>query len=292
MLSQVIINILITASLYLLIAQSFTVIYYPTKFFHLAHGAIITFGAYLSYYFYISLNFPILISVAVSISISSGLGLLCNILVYEPMKKRNAKSFEFLIASIGIYVILQNIISVWFSDSPKNIFTGVISAGHNFLGGYITNIQLFIFFSAIISFVFLYLFLSKTKTGINIAAISKNEELTNIYGIEPRKIIRFSFLIGSAIAAFAGFLAGADTKMLPTMGFNLFLYGIVAMIIGGVGSITGLILGSLLVATCQQLAAFYIGQVWIDAATYIILILFLIIKPLGFSGNLLHKTEI
>ena len=80
--------------------------------------------------------------------------------------------------------------------------------------------------------------------------------------------------------------------MTPTLGFNLLLYGVVAMIIGGVGSTRGLVAGSLLVAATQHLAAYYIDTKWMDAVTYIILILFLIWKPLGFSGKLLKKVEV
>ena len=80
--------------------------------------------------------------------------------------------------------------------------------------------------------------------------------------------------------------------MTPTFGFNLLLYGVVAMIIGGVGSTRGLIAGSLLVATAQHLSAYYIDTKWMDAVTYIILILFLIWKPLGFSGKQLKKVEL
>ena len=76
------------------------------------------------------------------------------------------------------------------------------------------------------------------------------------------------------------------------MGFNWLLYGVVAMIIGGVGSHWGLVGGALLLATAQHLAAYYIGSQWMDAVAYIILIVFLIARPLGFSGKRLKKIEI
>ena len=122
--------------------------------------------------------------------------------------------------------------------------------------------------------------------------MSSNSELSNIYGINSNKIILISFGIGSALAAKAGILSAMDTNMTPTFGFNLLLYGVVAMIIGGVGSTRGLIAGSLLVATAQHLSAYYIDTKWMDAVTYIILILFLIWKPLGFSGKQLKKVEL
>jgi branched-chain amino acid transport system permease protein len=105
-------------------------------------------------------------------------------------------------------------------------------------------------------------------------------------------VILWSFAIGSALGSIAGILVSLDTDMTPTMGFNLLLYGIVAMIIGGVGSYWGLVGGALLLATAQHLSAYYIDSKWMDAVAYIILILFLIWKPLGFSGRRLKKVEI
>ncbi len=99
-------------------------------------------------------------------------------------------------------------------------------------------------------------------------------------------------VVSSALAAIAGILIALDVDMTPTFGFNYFLYGVVAMIIGGVGSYRGLIFGSLLLASAQHLAAYYIDTKWIDAVAYMILILFLIWKPLGFSGLRLKKIDI
>jgi branched-chain amino acid transport system permease protein len=131
-----------------------------------------------------------------------------------------------------------------------------------------------------------------TPVGKSIRAVSSNPQLCNIYGINSNRIILIAFGIGSALAAVAGILSAMDTNMTPTFGFNLLLYGLVAMIIGGVGSTRGLVAGALLVATAQHLAAYYIDTKWMDAVTYIILILFLIWKPLGFSGVRLRKVEI
>jgi branched-chain amino acid transport system permease protein len=83
-----------------------------------------------------------------------------------------------------------------------------------------------------------------------------------------------------------------DTNLTPTFGFSLLLYGVVAMIVGGLGSTRGLMAGALLVATAQHLAAYYIDTKWMNGVTYIILILFLIWRPLGFSGVRLRKVEI
>ena len=290
--TQVFLNIISSASVYLLIANSFSLIYYPTKFFHIAQAAVITSGAYFVFFFVnkFSISFPV--SVALAIVAATLIGILCELIVYRYMRKNNFPALAFLIASLGLYVVLQNIISLYFGDDTKIINTAEVTVGNQIFGAYITTIQIITIFVSIALFIAINLFLHFTAIGKSIRAVASNPELSNIYGISSNKIILIAFGIGSALAATAGILSAMDTNMTPTFGFNLLLYGVVAMIIGGVGSTRGLIAGSLLVATAQHLSAYYIDTKWMDAVTYIILILFLIWKPLGFSGKRLKKVEL
>lgn len=292
MVSQLIVNIFLSSSIYLLISNSFSLIYYPTKFFHIAHAAIITSGAYFVFFFANKFSIPFPVSVALAIAAATLIGVGCEVLVYRQMRKRNVPALAYLIASIGLYVVLQNCISLFFGDDTKIINTAEVKVGNQIFGAYITTIQLVTIGVSFVLFVSVNLFLQFSSTGKSIRAVSSNSELSNIYGINSNKIILISFGIGSALAAIAGILSAMDTNMTPTFGFNLLLYGVVAMIIGGVGSTRGLIAGSLLVATAQHLSAYYIDTKWMDAVTYIILILFLIWKPLGFSGKQLKKVEL
>ena len=289
---QIIFNILYSLLSYLLISLSFSLIYYPTKFFHIAHAAIITSGAYFVLFFVNKFSIPYPVSIALAIAVATLLGFLCELLVYRPMRKRNVPALAYLIASIGLYVVLQNCISLYFGDDTKIINTAEIVVGNQILGAYITTIQIITICVSLVLFVSVNLFLHFTAIGKSIRAVASNPELCNIYGISSNKIILIAFGMGSALAATTGILSAMDTNMTPTFGFNLLLYGVVVMIIGGVGSMKGLIAGALLVATAQHLAAYYIDTKWMDAVTYIILILFLIWKPLGFSGKRLKKVEV
>lgn len=292
MAAQLFVNIGITFFIYLLIASQYQLIYTVTKIFHVAHGAIITSGAYFVFFFVNQCSIPFLISVALAIVATTLTGLASEILIYRPMRKRNVPTLTYLIASIGLYVVLQNCISLFFGDDIKIINTTEAIVGHQILGAYITTIQIITIIVSIALFAAVNLYLYSTATGKSIRAVASNPELSNIYGISSQKVILIVFAIGSALAATVGILSAMDTNMTPTFGFNLLLYGVVAMIIGGIGSTSGLIGGALLVATAQHLAAYYIDTTWMDAVTYIILILFLIWKPLGFSGKRLKKVEV
>ena len=160
------------------------------------------------------------------------------------------------------------------------------------MGAYITDVQIITIVVSILLLGFSWLFLEKTNIGQKIKAISSNPELSSILGISKNQAVVWSFILGSGLAACAGILIAADTDMTPTMGFNWLLYGVVAMIIGGMGKLRYLVLGALLLATTQHLSAYYLDSKWMNATAYIILIVFLYFRPYGFSGQPLKKAEI
>jgi len=290
--SQLIINIILSFSIFLLIGISFILTYYPTRFFHIAHAITLTFSAYFTYFFSQQLHCQIWLAVLLAIVSATIVGMLSEIVLYKPLRKRNASPLILMIASLGLYTVLQNVISILWGDDTKSIRTGGIKVGNEFLGAYITDIQITTIIICISLLVVYVVFMNRSSIGRNIRAVASNPELSNIMGISSDEVILWAFGIGSALVVVAGILIAFDTDMTPTMSFNWLLYGVVAMIIGGVGSNWGLVGGALLLATAQHLGAYYIGSQWMDAIAYIILILFLIWKPLGFSGKRLKKVEI
>jgi len=290
--SQVIFNILYSSAIISLLAVSFNIIFISAKFLNLAHAAIITFAGYFCYLFYYQLNLSIWFASAIGIAFSIIIGLIIELIIYRSLRKRKKSASLMLITSLGLYVILQNFISMIWGDDTKTIRISDVKIGNEILGVYYTNIQLATIFLCISLFILAILFLQFHKIGKNIRAVSANSELANIQGINSNLIILWACGIGSALSAVAGILVSLDTGLSPVVGFNLLLYGVVAMVIGGVGSYWGLIWGALLLGSAQHLTAYAIDSKWMNAVTYIILILFLIWKPLGFSGVRLKKTEI
>jgi branched-subunit amino acid ABC-type transport system permease component len=101
-----------------------------------------------------------------------------------------------------------------------------------------------------------------------------------------------AFAIGSSLAGLAGILVALDVDMTPTMGMNALMMGVVAVIIGGINSIPGIVLGALLLATAQHLGAWFIGSQWQDAIAFVILVLFLLFKPEGFFGKKVRSSTV
>lgn len=233
-------------------------------------------------------------ALAILLSITFGILLMIIVqkLIYKPFQKFNLESWQMLIVSLGVYIVLQNVISMIWGDSTLSFRTWEVKAGHQFLGAYITDIQIITIVVSIILLFLSWLFLEKTNIGQKIKAVSSNPELSILLGISKEKAITWSFVLGTFLASCAGILIAADTDMTPTMGFNWLLYAVVAMIIGGMGKMSYLFLGSLLLASSQHLSAYYLDSKWMNATAFIILIIFLAWKPYGFSGKKLKKSEI
>ena len=292
MMFQLLIHIFVSFSLYFIISQSFLSIYYPTRSFHIAHAATLTFAAYFTFLFSVQLQCPIWLAIPSAIFCATAVGMLSELALYKPLRRRNATPMVLMIASLGLYIVLQNTISMLWGDDTKSVRTGEIKVGHQFFGAYITDIQIITIAVCVTLFIACVLLVKYSRIGRNIRAVASNPELSNVVGINSDRVILWAFALGSALVAVVGILITFDTDMRPTMGFSWLLYGVVAMIIGGIGSNWGLVGGALLLATAQHLAAYYIGSQWMDAVAYIILILFLIVRPLGFSGKQLKKIEI
>ena len=131
----------------------------------------------------------------------------------------------------------------------------------------------------------LVLLLKYTMFGKAIKAVSDDEEVAKIVGINTNKIISYVFFIGSAIAGLGGILVGFDTGIEPTMGFALLLKGVIAAIIGGVGSIYGALIGAFLLGFVENFGIWQISGEWKDAIAFILLILFLIFRPRGIMNK-------
>lgn len=292
MINQILTNSIIFGSVILLVAISFSLIYQVVRFFHFAHAVVFTSGAYFTFLFSQIFGFSLLTSIPLAFLCSCLLGCLMELTIYKPLRRKKSSGLILLLASLGIYIVLQNLISMVFGDDTKSIRTWPVVEGLNVFGARITPIQIIIIVSSIILLFLTSSFLRFSKTGRAMRAVANDTELANISGINSNKVILTSFAIGSALAGIAGILVSLDVDMTPTMGMNALMMGVVAMIVGGVGSIWGIVLGSLLLALAQNLGVWYISSQWQDAIAFAILLIFLLFKPEGFFGKKLKKATI
>ena len=290
--AQLIINGIIAGSIYTLIAIGFGLIYSVTRFFHFAHGAVYTAGAYFAYLLVVWYGLPLFLAVSLAVILSSLLGVLIEITIYRSLRKKGSDSLIFLLTSLGIYIVLQNVISLVFGDDTKSLRSGEVLEGIKILGGRITPVQISIIVVSIILFIITSLILKKTKIGKAIRAVANDLELAEISGIDTDKIILYTFAVGSALAASAAILISFDIDMTPNMGLSALMMGIVAVIIGGKESIHGVACGGLFLGLAQHIGSYKISSKWQDSIAFFILILFLLFRPQGFVGKKIKNISI
>jgi len=287
---QLILNGVIAGSIYALIALGFAVIYRTIKFFHFAHGVVYAAGAYLAYAVARRLALvaridnaylQMIIAVLAGVIGAAILGIIIDRVVYWPLRKKKAPNLVFLLASFGVFIFVQNLLQLIFGAQILTIRTGPVKEGHHILGAVITDIQITILIVSVSFCVSLWLFVQKTKLGKAMRAVADDPLAASIVGINPESITLAAFAIGSALAGIAGILVSLETNIEPTMGMNAILKGIIASIIGGIGSIPGAMFGGLFLGLAENLGIWKISAGWKDCIAFVILIVFLLFRPGG-----------
>lgn len=292
MLSQLIANGIIAGSVYTLIALGFALIYNTTRFFHFAHGAVYALGAYLVYVFAVKLGLPLLIASGLSIALAMLTGCSMELFIYKPLRKQKSSALVLLLSSLGMFISIQNIVTLIFGNETKTLRGGVVHDGYRIINISITPIQVLILAVSLFLTFLLYIFLSKTRTGKAMRAISDDPEMSEITGIDTDRVILTTFAIGSILAAVAGILVALDIDIWPTMGMNAVLMGAVAVIVGGIGKIQGAVLGGFLLGLVQHLGIWQIPSKWQDCIALSLLLLFILFRPRGILGESFQREKI
>lgn len=281
---QVLVNGLIAGAIYALVALGFSLIYSTNRFMHFAHGAVVALGAYLVFLFFSVLKFDFWLAVLATVVLSALMGGLLNELFYKPLRQRKASSAILLIASVVLLIVLESFILLFFGADVKTIGFLPIEKGVEIAGAIITPLQMVVIAVSVLLFIGLFLFLKKTRLGKALRAVADNPQTAEVFGISSEKMFSYSFLIGSAIAGLAGILVGLEQNLAPTMGTNLVIKGFTGAVIGGVGNVPASVLGSFLLGIVENFGILFLPSGYKDAIAFVILFLFLIVRPQGLLG--------
>ena len=292
MFAQQIINGLTLGSIYALFALGYTMVYGVLLMINFAHSEIFMVGAYIGFwvlallpgvlppiiplYFLIIFGFALLFTGILAVWVEK--------MAYRPL--RHAPRLAPLISAIGVSIFLQNLImlTVGAESQPYPETFGVTQ--FEFSGLRVNSIQILIFTFAIVLMVALQLFITRTKLGKAMRAVSQNHIVAQLMGINTNTIIAVTFFIGGGLGGVAGVLNGLYYGSIKyNMGFLPGIKAFTAAVLGGIGNIKGAMAGGFLLGILEALSAGYISSEYKDVIAFVVLILVLVFKPTGIFGE-------
>ena len=284
MLLQLLVNGLIIGSIYSIVALGYALIYNTTHIFHIAYASIYMFSSYMLLSFYVNLNIPFIISFIIAIGLTVLLSILIEILVYRPLNKRRSSLNIIMISSIGVMIVVINMIAMFYGNETK-ILNPNISKSISIGSIIITYTQLAQFIVSLVLILIFLIFLKFTKFGIKTRAMRDDSILCKVFGMDITRMRLMLFMLSAFFAAIGSGLVAYDVGMDPYVGMPMLLIAVVALIIGGVGRFEAPIIGGFIIGILQSLTVWVFSSRWQDAVIFILLILFLLLRPQGLLGE-------
>ncbi|WP_255196313.1 branched-chain amino acid ABC transporter permease [Halorarius litoreus] len=278
--ANVLINVLLLGALYSLVAIGFTLIFGVGGVLNLAHGAIITVGAYSAYYVNGLVDSVYVAALAAALG-----GALFSLLMYKGLiRKARHNPVTVLILTLVMGLIVEQVALIVFGGQALAVSSLV--EGSSSVGGYdVRNNRIAVFALSWVLIGALFYFVNRTKTGQAILATSMSEKGAALVGIEADSIYTYTWVLAGILAGLAGvFLASFQTAT-PFMGRTPLLLSFSIVVIGGLGSIRGSVIGAYLISFLDQITVSYISTRLAGVSALVILVLVLLVKPEGLFGR-------
>ena len=284
---QQFVNALSLGSLYALIAIGYTMVYGILRLINFAHGDVFMIGGYLAFYAVTTFMMPWWIAVIVAIGLTTIFGMGLERVAYRPL--RDSPRISIMISAIGASFLIENLAIVLFDARPKAFPVPDFFASTFVLGDvHVSTVSVVIpIVTAIILGLLLWV-VYRTKTGMAMRAVSTDIDAARLMAIDVNRIVAFTFAVGSALAAIGGIMwALRYPRLEPLMGIMPGLKCFIAAVIGGIGSISGAVLGGLLLGLIELMTIAFLPELtgYKDAFAFILLIVVLLVKPTGLLGS-------
>jgi branched-chain amino acid transport system permease protein len=279
---QQIVNGMAIGGVYVLIALGLTTVFGILGIAHFAHGSVSMFGGYLTFFLVVMQGLPLAAAILIALVVGFVLGLLIEILAYRPV--RNASPINAFIVALGLTLMVEGINLEFFGHEqvviPTN-FDRVFNLG----GVTIPELRLWVIVAAALLILAMTIFVEKTKTGQAIRAVAENRDAAILMGVNVKAIPLVVFAISTVLGVCAGVMVGALFAIAPGIGENLVVKGFAVLILGGLGSIPGAVVGGLVLGVTEALAAGFISSAYKDVIAFLMMIAVLLFRPQGLMGK-------
>ena len=283
---QQMVNGITLGSTYSLIALGYTLIFGVLNIVNMAHGEIFMFGAFIGLMIALHAQVGLVGALIAAMAAGAVLGYLMEVLALRPLRRRKVSELAPLISTIGVSIFLESLALRLFGAEAQSFPSVSSTQVFDVAGLKISMVQIIILAISCGLMVTLRFWLDKTQLGKSIRATSENIETANLLGIDTKKIIILTVMLASALGGGAGVLVGlAFNAIEPTMGVTMGFKGLAVLILGGLGNITGAMVGGLMLGVAEVFSVAYGASSYRDAVAFGMIILLLFLRPEGLFGS-------
>jgi branched-chain amino acid transport system permease protein len=282
--AQLTVGGVVLGSTYALLGLSFGLIYSTTGIFHFAHAVVYTIAAYAAVVFLNDLGLPWPAALALGIVVAVALGMAIEGLAYRPMRSAGGTPMAIFLVSLGLTTLAPNLLQIIFGTENQTF--GAYSPEIYSLGTTIvTSLDIATVVVSWILIVGVLVFLKRTRQGLATTAVRVNRQMAAAVGISPDRVHLLVFGLGSALVAVPALLFLLNGVASPTMGLSPVLTALIAVFVGGVGSMAGAALGGFVLGMLTSLSALWLSSNYQLVVVFGILFVFVIVRPQGLFGR-------
>jgi len=295
-LTEILINGVMRGAVYALVALGYTMVYGVLGMINFAHGEVFMIGMFACVYaigiFSVAWGNHILLNLGLGLLVamlfSAGYGYANERIAYRRL--RGAHVLAPLTSAIGISTFLQYFIFLTVSKEavgfPRYYSDWLTTHSFRFAGVDVTFLQVSILGVTLVIMAALFYLIHFTRLGIALRSTAQDQLMAGLVGIPVNRIIAFTFILGSALAAIAGVMYSMyDNVLVFNIGYRVGLKAFTAAILGGIGNIPGAVLGAMIIGLTEALTTMRVGSQWDDVTTFAVLMLVLLLRPRGLLGE-------
>jgi branched-chain amino acid transport system permease protein len=286
---EAIITGILTGGVYALMSSGLTLIFGVMEIINIAIGALVILGGYLSYVLQQYWHIDLFVGLLITMPAMFLLGLFIEWAFIRPLKRDRVMLS--ILVTFAIALIIEGILSQIFSTNFVQLHAWYVSASVNIGGFYLAYIYIFGFLLSVVLLTGLYLLLYRTKFGQSVRAAMQNRTAAELIGIDVEKVSMITFAIGIALTAAGGMAFGATTAFNPDSAYDLISRLLVIIILGGMGSLRGALIASLIMLVAEDVTAVVWSPVWSSTVFFILLVIVLMVRPQGIFGQLEARKQ-
>lgn len=274
-------------SIYALLAVGYALVFSVFNFSNFGFGPTMMFGAFAAYYLILQLKLPLLASILLGMVVAGIISVVFELVIYKPMRKKNALKVYLMIAGLGINIFVPNFMLQLVGGSVRGFPSDWARATVTVGSVNISRADALALLLSVTLLTLLWLFLYKTRVGLGIRASSFDTRTAALMGINVNVVASAIFLLSGATAGLAGCFYGMKYSVYPAMG-SVATKGFIASTVGGLGSLSGAVISGLLLGLLETIIASYVSTTYRDLFAYALLVVVLIFMPNGIMGKRVH----